>query len=101
MEVHTNELLQHPLRECGSQIGESNSESAIFSRYHLLVKAKVGFFQRLNTQRERLRLHAPSNKHLRKMITPLYAVDKDFNLKISEASREPLMKSCVGAIETT
>ena len=53
----------------------------------MLVKAKVGFFQRLKTQRERLGLHAPSNKHLhlRKMIAPLYAVDKDFNLETSEA----------------
>ena len=51
----------------------------------MLTKAKEGFFQRLKTQRERLGLHAPSNKHLRKMITPLHTVDKEFNLEISNA----------------
>ena len=29
-------------------------------------------------------LHAPSNKHIRKMISPLYTIDKDFNLGASE-----------------
>ena len=57
---------------------------AILTRYHLLVTAKVGFFQRLKKQRENMGLHAPSNKHIRKMISPLYTVDKDFNLETSE-----------------
>ena len=38
----------------------------------------------LKKQRENIGLHAPSNKHIKKMISPLYAVDKDFNLEISE-----------------
>ena len=33
-------------------------------------------------------LHAPSNKHIKKMISPLYTVDKDFNLEISEDLRQ-------------
>ena len=57
---------------------------AIFTRYHLLVTAKVGFFQRLKKQRENMGLHAPSNKHIKKLISPLYTVDKDFNLGTSE-----------------
>ena len=59
-------------------------QRAILTRYHLLVTAKVGFFQRLKQQREKIGLHAPSNKHIRKMISPLYKVDKDFNLETSE-----------------
>ena len=57
---------------------------AILTRYHLLVTAKVGFFQRLKKQRDNIGLPAPSNKHIRKMISPLYKVDKDFNLEISD-----------------
>ena len=57
---------------------------AILTRYHLLATAKVGFFQRLKKQRNNMGLHAPSNKHIRKMISPLYMVDKDFNLEVSD-----------------
>ena len=58
---------------------------AILTRYHLLVTARIGFFQRLKRpQREKRGLHAPSDKHLRKIISPLYTVDKDFNLETSE-----------------
>ena len=63
---------------------------AILTRYHLLVTAKVGFFQRLKKQRGNMGLHAPSNKHIRKLISPLYTVDKDFNLEMSDG----LLHSC-------
>ena len=46
----------------------------ILTRYHIppiIVTAKVGFFQRLKKLRENMGLHAPSNKHIRKMISPL------------------------------